>query len=400
MVSTMKLTSRLQQSLTAALLMCCISSAFAETKTITIQPNDTLSKIVSAHYPEIGDRQAVMVQILQQNPDAFVNNSIHRLIVGKPLTLPANTSPPLAPDNAVTSTQPDETNLQQNTTGISSEEAKQIAELEKAKDELLQQAKQLTDENQNLKVQIQGYEKERKTLDKKLKTLEQEVETLEKKLEQQSQTQPNNLSDNNTDELQAALAQAKAELKQSQESNQQLTESLADTEKRLKEQNLELDNLKDQITGLNSTTEQLESDLEATRAANMELLKSQPAQSSNTLLWALAGLSGLLLLAFLWAFNRKQAKPEEAVTAPVTTSTAITKDTTLDDPSLFETKAIKQPVLPEEPANPDANIKLNIARAYLDMRDTDSAFDMLHEVLREGSNQQKQEAREILSFIS
>jgi pilus assembly protein FimV len=43
--------------------------------------------------------------------------------------------------------------------------------------------------------------------------------------------------------------------------------------------------------------------------------------------------------------------------------------------------------------------KLDLARAYIDMGDTDGARDILDEVLQEGSDVQKQEASSLISRI-
>ncbi|MCU7959348.1 MAG: hypothetical protein KZQ58_04980 [gamma proteobacterium symbiont of Bathyaustriella thionipta] len=47
----------------------------------------------------------------------------------------------------------------------------------------------------------------------------------------------------------------------------------------------------------------------------------------------------------------------------------------------------------------EVNTKLDLARAYMDMGDTDGAKDILGEVMNEGSDQQKDEAREILDKL-
>jgi pilus assembly protein FimV len=44
--------------------------------------------------------------------------------------------------------------------------------------------------------------------------------------------------------------------------------------------------------------------------------------------------------------------------------------------------------------------KLDLARAYIDMGDTDGAKDILDEVLQEGTDTQKQEASGLLSRIA
>jgi pilus assembly protein FimV len=47
----------------------------------------------------------------------------------------------------------------------------------------------------------------------------------------------------------------------------------------------------------------------------------------------------------------------------------------------------------------EAATKLDLARAYIDMGDQDGAKDILDEVVQEGSDEQKQEAEELLSRI-
>ena len=58
----------------------------------------------------------------------------------------------------------------------------------------------------------------------------------------------------------------------------------------------------------------------------------------------------------------------------------------------------EEAVLP--PEDPEVDLKLDIARAYLDIRDSEAAAEMLQEVLTEGGSRQRQDAREILSFIT
>lgn len=48
----------------------------------------------------------------------------------------------------------------------------------------------------------------------------------------------------------------------------------------------------------------------------------------------------------------------------------------------------------------EATTKLDLARAYIDMGDAEGARDILDEVLSEGSEQQQQEAREMLAKLA
>ncbi|MNY53466.1 hypothetical protein D3C86_1892270 [compost metagenome] len=48
----------------------------------------------------------------------------------------------------------------------------------------------------------------------------------------------------------------------------------------------------------------------------------------------------------------------------------------------------------------EAATKLDLAQAYIDMGDTDGARDILDEVLQEGDEKQRQEAKEMLSRLA
>ncbi|MNL52673.1 hypothetical protein D3C87_1758680 [compost metagenome] len=48
----------------------------------------------------------------------------------------------------------------------------------------------------------------------------------------------------------------------------------------------------------------------------------------------------------------------------------------------------------------EAATKLDLAQAYIDMGDSDGARDILNEVVSEGSDEQKSEAREMLSRLA
>lgn len=48
----------------------------------------------------------------------------------------------------------------------------------------------------------------------------------------------------------------------------------------------------------------------------------------------------------------------------------------------------------------ETTTKLDLARAYIDMGDADGARDILDEVLKEGSSEQRQEARDMLAKIA
>ena len=51
-------------------------------------------------------------------------------------------------------------------------------------------------------------------------------------------------------------------------------------------------------------------------------------------------------------------------------------------------------------AEDETSTKLSLARAYIDMGDSDGARDILNEVVEEGSEEQQKEANELLSQLT
>lgn len=390
-VSKMKVSFRLQ-SLAAMLLLSCSVSVLAESKTITIQANDTLSKIVAQHYPQLTPSQhlPIMDEVLRNNEAAFVEGNIHRLIVGKSLNLPDYR---VATNNPTPASDTQNTSPPEATEKTSSTDNQKAQQLETARNQLQQQVEKLEGENSSLRERIEKYETERKQLDDELKSLEQEVKDLQVKLKQQGSQQ--------TSETTELLDKANTELAGFKEENQSLKKALEDAKSLLAKRDAEIEQLQNQINTLNTDTQKLETDLQATQVANTELVKNKQQPTFNKMLpWLLAGLSSLLLIALLWLL-RRQNRTDTTTTITEAAQTPATPPTANEaSPFKPQNTATDEPSLPNEPDHPDAKIKLNIARAYLDMRDTDAAYDILQEVLREGSNPQKQEAREILSFIA
>ena len=52
-----------------------------------VQPGDTLARIVSRHYGRVADPQELFMQIVAQNPRAFVGGDPNRLLSGVVLNL-------------------------------------------------------------------------------------------------------------------------------------------------------------------------------------------------------------------------------------------------------------------------------------------------------------------------
>jgi len=314
---------------------------FAEDKTVEIQPGNVLGKIVAEHYPGYANRQAIMQEILKRNPTAFSSQNVNSLIVGKTLKLPdAKDIPDLKPP------------VPKAVGGSDPATQKKITELETQVTELNDTVALLKEENAGLQEMVKG-------------SVEAPATTT-----------------TGTDELQKQLDAAKQSLQE------------AETAKRT---------LEEQVASAKHDNETLQNDLQQIRAA--AAIAESNASSAGSLPWILLGLLALLTLPLIWLLRRKRepaplvvgkaaAIPAVAVAevpAVLTTTPDVLPSTTGD--------TIEAAVVAVE-ENADVSLKLDIARAYLDLRDSAAAADILQDVVAEGGERQRQEAREILSFIT
>ncbi len=208
------------------------------------------------------------------------------------------------------------------------------------------------------------------------------------------------------DSLDAANVEIRAEneaLKQ-QLANAQALTSPTDTKS-----STETDVLRNELT-------QAQQELQLARAAlaNAELTQHQQSRSLAWWIWGLLLLS-LPLAWFLGRQSKSTSTPAHAAANTADDNNALLLGLRETEPNstVTTTTPTEQTVYPELteltglPSNTTVNddtaeaaLKLDIARAYLDLRDPQSALPILQEVLVEGGQQQKQEAKEILSFIS
>ncbi|WMP15679.1 FimV/HubP family polar landmark protein [Thiothrix lacustris] len=328
----------------AALIGTCLSDVvLAEDKVWEVQSGNVLSKIVAEHYPDYADRQAIMDEILKRNPKAFSNKSVNSLIVGKTLILPDAKDLP---------------NLQPSPPPPAPAQPAKLGADSAALAELKDTVALLQEENAALQEMVKGYVEAPTT------------------------------NTNVVDDLKKQLDAAKQSLKESETIKQQLEE---------------------QVSTAKHDNETLQNDLQQIRAA--AAMAENNAVSAGNLPWILLGLLALLTLPLIWLLRRKR-EPTPLVSSAVSSSTVATTPTaavntsslpsevTQDSPKMQAATTATTAAVVVVDSNPDAALKLDIARAYLDLRDSAAAADMLQEVLKEGGEQQRQEAREILSFIT
>lgn len=503
-----------------------LSVVHAETVSVTIRENDTLSMIVQGAYPGYRDRNAIMQWILQRNPQAFRNNDINSLIIGRVLVLPGaeelaglelspeRNQPATAATQATQSVQ----------TGP--EAAQRLQRIVGERDELKKQLQQLESDNQSLRDTIARLEQVKGEQDEQLKQLEQQLETLrseavqqeagqtapdsentealvqaKKQLEQlqarfdaamaDKQTLQNQLAElqkqqaavdtdsgaasAKTEVMQQEITRLKADIAQletektalqeqivnlegSQKTLQSEKEALEKGNGQLKQQLSELERAnqtqttasaelqeqiktlqqdsdilradneqlmadlqvaKDQLVISDADMETLRADLDvldkknialqseidqikAAAAKDVELTPAEPPEQSATSLWPWLLMLFLLPVAWFLGLRSRPAVNLQEATAVETDADKVISDPVMPAPLTHDEIdsgefSSSVAIIPDDP---DVAIKLDMARAYLDLRNAEAANDVLQEVIREGGSRQKQEAKEILSFIS
>ncbi|UOG92742.1 MAG: hypothetical protein L3K52_03190 [Candidatus Thiothrix sulfatifontis] len=336
--------SRLLRALISVSLVgtCLSGTALAADSAWEVQSGNTLGKIVAEKYPGYDNRQAIMREILKRNPQAFRSENINSLIVGKTLQLPEPADiPELKPP---------------------------VPKPAEGVDPALQEKVQA------LTVQVTE-------LEETITILEEENASLQEMVNEAAAGKPT------TEPVSAPSPVDDA-----------LPQRLAEAEKALSASKATNTTLEEQLAAIQRENEVLQNDLQQIRAA--AAVAETKAVGSGNLPWILLGLLTLLTLPLLWLLQRQRAvAPVAAVTSRVITEPTASVEVPPLPVMTDLPPATTSIVLPSD-ENPDAALKLDIARAYLDLRDSTGAADILQDVLVEGGEQQRQEAREILSFIT
>jgi FimV-like protein len=369
----------------------------AEEKTWEIKPNDTLGIVVAKQYPGYGNRNAIMQAILKANPDAFVGNNINRLIVGKTLTLPEASSipdlkPSAPPAAAATDATADKVTLER------------LQSLEVELKEMEETLKLLEEENADLQDMVKDYETNKQAKEAELTQLSEKVKELESKLASTGAAPSHPGSEADT------LAALKIDMSALQTENTELKSQLSSAKQALEESTTATTELKTQLDELKRQNNLLNDDLQ--RAHASIAVTEKKSVGSSWLPWTLLGLLALLMLPLLWLLKRNREEPRiKTVIAPPKPAAVMPAPKSNEPVSYSDTSTppvssiampTAEPAVPAEiiPEDPEAELKLDIARAYLDLREPEAAAEMLREVIAEGGSRQRQEAEEILSFIA
>lgn len=400
-----------------------VNTSVAKEREWVIKSNDTLSKIVERYYPSIRNKKAVIRAIVQDNPNAFRRGNAHDLILGKVLILPEpdrfkNTTTKAetdstasdaskvvepvavvepvneAPETVAESTSAEAPATNKSASNVPSNVKEKIDELEEGRKELEETLKLVEEENASLQSMVGKYEEQKHAQDAQIAKLEDQVKQLEANLK-------------NTDSTKAvtpvpAVAPV-APVAAASEDSAAISKQLAEKER-------VTETLKTQLAETKRQNDALQEELQ-TKITTME------SNSSNNLPWIISALLALVMLPLLWLLKQKmqalptvsvanQALKKEPVAKPVTQAAAPKVADSLPTATITTSTATVTPVVSNARAddhsddNLEADIKLDMARAYMDLRNASAAAEILQDVLVEGGARQRQEAREILSFIS
>jgi FimV-like protein len=400
-----------------------VNTSVAKEREWIIKSNDTLSKIVERYYPSIRNKKAVVRAIVRDNPNAFRRGNAHDLIIGKVLILPEpdrfkntnkaeteTTSPDTAnvaesaaavePVNEVAETvaesKPTETPATDKsaTANVPSNVKDKLNELEAGRKELEETLKLVEEENTSLQSMVGKYEDQKHAQDAQIAKLETQVKQLEASLK-------------NSDTAKAA---SPAVTTAPAAPVATLSEDTAAISKQLAEKERVTETLKTQLAETKRQNDALQEELQTK-------LTTSESNSSSNLPWIISALLALVMLPLLWLLKQKmhalptvsvanQVLKKEPVAKPVMQTAAPKVLDSLPAATVATPTAAVAPVASpvriddHSDDNLEADIKLDMARAYMDLRNASAAAEILQDVLAEGGARQRQEAREILSFIS
>lgn len=287
---------------------------------------------------------------------------------------PTSASPATGSENQTASTTGNTAELQQKITTLEGENTELQTQLE------------------TVKMDLGDSQAEAEELKKQLAGLQQQPADGSPATDNENQTV---VATGDTAELQQKIAALEGEKTEFQTQLETAKMDLGDSQAQAEE-------VKTQLADLQRQNDALSNDLQQARAATA--VAESKAANSNRLPWILLGLMALLMLPLLWLLKRYRDEPS-ITTLPAAQVQPVSIQPTAPTPAAVSTPVTRslgenEQVVEREPENPDADLKLDIARAYLDLRNPEAAAEILKDVITEGGSRQQQEAREILSFIS
>lgn len=408
--------------LSMGMMLFATTSVLADPIKKTVKAKGSLSHIVHQNYPNSSLSKAqIMIAILAKNPTAFRGANINFMLGNRTLSLPDEAMIASIPiEHAKSLLAQHNRFYQQGKTGNLTPptfltSGGDPAALEKLKTQHSKQTvrvEQLSEESTRLNSLVQHLESEKDKRDEDLRVLEEKIQVLKDAETQETTTRTTEENSPRTQRLKdknAALQQQLVESKSELAENNRTTISL---ERRVIE-------LQDQQTAepINTTktnnAQQAEDNTRDTMASTTEDILDAPATDLNgniispeensasgfdlsKLVWGLPLLAilvglGLLVKRFFTKRQHSELNLDEVDDFDFSTPKMKAEDRAVEEIDPF--------IEPTEEASLEVSIKLDVARAYMEAEDNQSAYEMLHDVLKEGTTAQQQEAKQLLAKL-
>jgi len=405
-----KTTAPLFLSASIVLLTSYSTIAIADPISNTAIAKGSLNRIVEINYPHSKLSKAqIMIAILAANPSAFRGGNINFMVRNKKLSLPSEDMIAAIPEeNAAILLEKHNRFYQRGQTGnltpptfINTVDKVALEKLQQKNSAQSQQVEALAEESKKLQNLVARLEAEKEQRDKDLQILEEKIQSLkesggvatgedsinEKILREKNQA------------LQQQLIESKSELAENNRTTITLERRLSEVQE---QQNQATANNMEQAVEENIVAPNTDVVDAPATDLNGNIVTAEQNQSSGfdfskftwllPLLAILVGL-GLLLKRFFGRKKHSDLNLDEVDDYDFTTP-KMTDEQRSDEFLMGDMADVAT-----EEASLEVSIKLDVARAYMEADDKQSAYEMLHEVLREGNEAQQTEANELLAKL-
>ncbi len=378
-----------------------IPSLHAETS-YRVRSSDNLSHIVDQFYKNRNlSKEQIMVSILIRNPKAFKKGNINFLLKGRKLILPdENDIQIVSQDDALLiladqalKAEDEQLQAENSSSGINSEAPDQVAVKQ---DNQSRKITRLEKESESLRKQLELLVKEKGQRDRKLEELEQAMKeslagsfpkTISKDV--QPATDHESGEPKNSPKMAEKKNEAPQTKQQAIEANKQ-TKQLSNEEAKTDQVQLkqkEVSKVKEPSLQNNQVHNSATDKSASTLTSNGNTVTSnQQGNLSTKLVWVLL----IILLGLFWYLfkllkggSKRDSVPDEDLKT-VTASYWDKNDNLVPD--------FREPSI-------ETNLKLDLAKAYSDIGDIEEANSLLQELIKEGSDEKKKQAQQILGDL-
>jgi FimV-like protein len=352
-----------------------------------VKSSDNLNDIVERFYQGSDlSKGQLMVGVLIKNPNAFRGGNINFLLRGKRLTLPNESDlQQISPDSASEVLSEHARFFRFGITGDLSpptlSEMTNNSPDEKGETSNSDDSDELLSKQKSQAVKIDKLQQESDDLRKQLEELVNEKSDRDQRLLELEASLKETLS---TKKASPAVDSAKAN--DLEKSNEQLQKKLTETKSKLAVNSNENKVLERKVENLKEVL--------SDNASSGNNGVTRTIESSGSILTKLAWLIPLLLLGLFlyYYFEKKKHNPHvDDYSETIETGKAgyiEPHDTVHAEEDAYEDDSL------------ETSVKLDVARAYIEAEDTQSALDILTEIMEEGTDEQRKVAHELLEKIS